>query len=341
MASSSSSSSCCSSCLRGLAAVVAEAARSAIRSVTCLSACHYLAALAIIPYFLSAAYGDNYFQFVVMGPRCGFRAKPAGGLGLHGDHVMALFGSAVQAVAAFAGPALVGPRKFQFREHVALMAMGNLFGAVGGVLVAALGGLSPDLCGSLPLMLLTKLFSAVALGINSSVGVAAVLCWYSGRYQALVVSALASRSVWAQLGGILGPETFTDSFTKLKGGKPAALFAAAVYAMGSMCVVAAHVISEAMQRRCMARKMQLLAVEEEEGRREGREGTVLLSDAERRLAGQAGRMTAGFSDCSPSEAAMWRRKESSSILLPASSSLRRRTGRSSQMQQEGQQPRKI
>lgn len=67
----------------------------------------------------------------------------------------------------------------------------------------------------------------------------------------------------------------------------------------------------------------------------------IYASPERRLAGQAGRMTAGFSDCSPSEAAMWRREESSSILLPASSSLRRRTGRSSQMQQEGQQPRKI
>lgn len=142
------------------------------------------------------------------------------------------------------------------------MALGNLCGAAGALLVVGLGGLSPKLCGSLPLMLTTKLLSSIANGVNNSVGVAAVLCWYSGKYQALVVSALASRSVWIQLGRIIGPFTFSDSFAALGGGAPAAWFAAAVYASGSACVVAAHLINEAAERRRVAKKLEALAAEE-------------------------------------------------------------------------------
>ena len=71
------------SCLSGLAAAVAGAARSAVQSITCLGAYNCLAALAIVPYFLSAAYADNYFQFVVLGTQCGLRSKPQG-IGLEG-----------------------------------------------------------------------------------------------------------------------------------------------------------------------------------------------------------------------------------------------------------------
>lgn len=235
-------------------------------------------------------------------------------------NIMALFGSAVQAAAAFAGPALVGPRKFQFREHVAPLALGNLCGAAGALLVVGLGGLSSKLCGSLPLMLTTKMLSSIAFGVNNSVGVAAVLCWYSGSYQHLVVAALASRSVWTQLGGIIGPFTFNDSFATLKGGKPAALFAAAIYAVGSVCVVAAHLTNEATQRRRVARKRREIEEAGEE---------PVLSEAEVRLAGQEGRMTAGFSD--PGSAAAWRESV-------VGSSLRRRTRRSHMQEQ---QPREV
>lgn len=108
------STSSSSSCLSALAAVVVGAARSAVHSITCLGAYNCLAALAIVPYFLSASYADNYFQFVVLGTQCGLRAKPQG-IGLEGAYVLALFAAGVQAASAFAGPALVGPRKFQFR----------------------------------------------------------------------------------------------------------------------------------------------------------------------------------------------------------------------------------
>lgn len=54
----------------GLVSVIRAAAQSAVRSVTCLSAYNWLAALAIVPYFLSAAWADNYFQFVIAGARC-------------------------------------------------------------------------------------------------------------------------------------------------------------------------------------------------------------------------------------------------------------------------------
>ena len=310
-----------SSCLSALASAAAGAAGSAVRSVTCLRAYDGLAALAIVPYCLSAAYADNYFQFVVLGTQCGLRQKPQG-IGLEGANVMALFGSAVQAASAFAGPAMVGPRRLQFREHVAPLALGNLCGSAGALLVFGLGGLTSQFCGSLPLMLAAKALSSIAFGVNNSVGVAAVLCWYSGKYQHLVVSALASRSVWTQLGGIVGPYTFSDSFATMKGGKAAALFAAAVYAVGSLCVVAAHLINEAIERRRAARRMKKV-LEEAEG------AGAVLSEAELRLAGQEGKMTAGFSD-SPSAAA-WRES-----VVAASPSLRRRTRRS-----QTQQPREV
>lgn len=307
-------------CLSALAGVIAGAGRSALHSITCLGAYGGLAALAIVPYFLSAAYADNYFQFVVLGTQCGLREKPQGGIGLEGVNVLALFGSAVQAAAAFAGPTLVGPHRLQFREHVFPLALGNLCGTAGALLVVGLGGLSPRLCSSLPLMLTTKLLSSIAFGINNSVGVAAVLCWYSGRYQALVVAALASRSVWTQLGGIIGPYTFGDSFATLKGGAPAAWYAAAIYTAGSLCVVAAHLLNEAAESRRVAKKLEALA---------GEEGARVLSDAEIRLERQQGKMTAGFSD--PPSAAQWR--ESSVV----ASSLRRRT-RGSQRQRRHEQP---
>jgi len=328
------------SCAAGLGAAAGGAARSAAAAVTCLRAYHGLAALAIVPYFFSAAYADNYFQFVVLGTQCGLRSKPRG-IGLEGANVMALVGSAVQAAAAFAGPAMVGPRNFQFREHVAPLALGNLCGAAGALLVAGLGGLSDRLCGSLPLMLATKALSSIAYGVNNSVGVAAVLCWYSGeRYQRLVVAALASRSVWTQLGGIAGPFTFGDSFATLRGGKPAALFAAAVYATGSLCVVAAHLANEAAQQRRRRRAAEeagarAAAAGEEEG------GAVVPSEAELRLAAQEGRMTAGFSD-SPSATA-WRAGRESDIGASASSLRRRRTRRAQmqEQQQQQQQPREV
>lgn len=44
-----------------------------------------LAALAIVPYFLSAAWADNYFQFIIAGTQCGLREPAAGGIGLSGE----------------------------------------------------------------------------------------------------------------------------------------------------------------------------------------------------------------------------------------------------------------
>jgi hypothetical protein len=278
--------SCLSAFASAVARAVVDAGTSAVRSITCLSAYRGLAALAIVPYFLSAAYADNYFQFVVLGTQCGLRAKPAG-IGLEGASTMALFGSAVQALSAFAGPALVGPRRFQFREHVYPLAIGNAAGAAGALLVVGLGGLTQRLCSSLPLMLATKALSSIAYGINNSVGVAAVLCWYSGSYQHLVVAALASRSVWTQLGGIIGPYTFSDAFATLGGGAPAAGFAAAIYLAGSACVVVAHLTNEATQKRRLAALARAPAP---------------VSEADLRLAGAEGRMTAGFSDAAAAAA---------------------------------------
>jgi len=271
-----------------LGSVIMSAGRSAVQSITCLSAYNWLAALAIVPYFLSAAYADNYFQFVVLGTQCGLRSKPDG-IGLEGINLMALFGSAVQAVSAFAGPMLVGARRFQFSEHIAPLAIGNLCGTAAALLVVGFDGLVPRLCGSLGTMLAVKALSSVAYGINNSVGVAAVLCWYSGRYQTLVVAALASRSVWTQLGGIIGPYTFGDSFATLRGGAPAAWLAAAIYTAGSVCVVAAHFINVALERRRGAALVEQLGSS--------------ASAAELDLARQEGRMTAGFSKAS---AAAWR-----------------------------------
>jgi hypothetical protein len=54
------------------------------------------------------------------------------------------------------------------------LAIGNLCGAAGALLVVGLGGLTPRLCASLPLMLVTKALSSIAFGVNNSVGVAAV-----------------------------------------------------------------------------------------------------------------------------------------------------------------------
>ncbi|KAF8065487.1 RNR2B [Scenedesmus sp. PABB004] len=264
-----------------LGAAACGAGRSAVQSITCLSAYNWLAALAIVPYFLSAAYADNYFQFVVLGTQCGLREAPLG-IGLSGVNVLALVGSAVQAAAAFAGPALVGPRRFQFAEHVMPLAIGNACGVAAALVVVGLGGLTPRICGSLGVMLGVKTLSAIAYGVNNSVGVAAVLCWYSGRYQTLVVAALASRSVWTQLGGIIGPFTFGDAFATLRGGAPAAGLAAGIYAAGSVCVVAADRINVALERRRAGARAAALG--------------PTASVAELELAGQEGRMTAGFLD---------------------------------------------
>jgi hypothetical protein len=264
-----------------LLAVVKDAGRSAVQSITCLSAYNWLAALAIVPYFLSAAYADNYFQFVVVGTQCGLREKPAG-IGLSGVNLMALFGSAVQAVSAFLGPTLVGPRRFQFKEHMIPLAVGNLCGTAGALMVVAHGGLTDALCGSLGTMLTAKALASIAYGVNNSVGVAAVLCWYEGPYQALVVSALASRSVWTQLGGIVGPYTFSDAFSTMNGGAPAAGLAAAIYTIGAVCVVAAPLIVDAIERRRVAARAEALV-------------ESAASAAELNLVLQEGRMTAGFS----------------------------------------------
>lgn len=77
-------------------------------------------------------------------------------------NIVALFGSAVQAISAFAGPAMVGPRRAQFSEHVWPLAIGNAAGACGALLVVALGGLSPRLCGSLGATLAAKALSSIA-----------------------------------------------------------------------------------------------------------------------------------------------------------------------------------
>lgn len=145
----------------GLRVVGAAALQSAVRSVTCLSAYRWLAALAVVPYFLSAAWADNYFQFVVTGTQCALRDAPVG-VGLAGVNIVALFGAGVQAVSAFVGPSLVGPRRTQFQEHVWVLALGNAAGAGGALLVVALGGLTPRLCGSIGALLATKALSSIA-----------------------------------------------------------------------------------------------------------------------------------------------------------------------------------
>lgn len=127
-------------------------------------------------------------------------------------------------------------------------------------------------------------------GINNSVGVAAVLVWYDGPYQYLVVSALASRSVWDQLGGIVGPFTFSDTFALKAGGADAAGLAAAVYLAGSVAVVAAHLSNEGLERRRARRAAAGPAAHDAEvaGSAHAR------SAAEVELALTRGRMTAGF-----------------------------------------------
>ncbi|GBF87564.1 hypothetical protein Rsub_00275 [Raphidocelis subcapitata] len=275
-------------CFGGVWAALRLAAQSAVQSVTCLSAYRWVAALAIVPYFLSAAWADGYFQFVISGTQCGLRDAPDG-VGLSGVNIMALVGSAVQAAAAFAGPAMVGPRRMQFAEHVWPLALGNAAGAVGAAAIALAGGLAPRMCGSLGAMLAVKSLSSISYGINNSVGVAAVLVWYDGPYQPLVVSALASRSVWYQLGGVLSPYTFSDAFATQSGGTSAAWFAAAVYLSGSVCVAGAYCLNAFLERRAAAAAQQAAAAgadAEAAGR--------LLSVAELRLERTRGRMTAGF-----------------------------------------------
>lgn len=110
-----------------------------------------------------------------------------------------------------------------------------------------------------------------------------MLCWYDGPYQHLVVSALASRSVWYQLGGVIGPYTFSDEFAVKSGGTAAAWFAAAVYLAGSVCVVAADQINSALVRRRAAA-----------ARRDLEAAARAPSAAALRLEAGRGRMTAGF-----------------------------------------------
>lgn len=309
----------------GLRDAAAAACQSAVRSVTCLSAYNWLAALAVVPYFLSAAWADNFFQFVIAGTQCALRDAPSG-VGIAGVNAVALFGAGVQAVAAFAGPALVGPRRAQFKEHVWVLALGNAAGAGAALAVVGLGGLSPRLCGSLGALLGTKALSSIACawegtggraspwrgplfvttqqqtrhtrpraplpprsyGINNSVGVAAVLVWFDGPYQYLVVSALASRSVWYQLGGVVGPYTFGDAFAAKGGGANAAGLAASIYLAGSAAVVAAYLLNEGLERRRARRAAAAGAAAGAEA------GTRVLSSAEAELARTRTRMTAGF-----------------------------------------------
>ncbi len=62
---------------------------------------------------------------------------------------MNLIGAITQAITSFIGPLLVGSGNFQFKEYVYPMALGNIIGMIGPVLVIALGGINDGLCGSM------------------------------------------------------------------------------------------------------------------------------------------------------------------------------------------------
>lgn len=105
----------------------------------------------------------------------------------------------------------------------------------------------------------------------------------------LVVSALASRSVWYQLGGVIGPYTFNDAFAAQGGGRSAAWLAAAIYLTGSVCVIAAYYINMVLEGR---RSAGAAAAAAAAGDAEAGGGKP--SAAELRLARTRSRMTAGF-----------------------------------------------
>jgi len=74
------------------------------------------------------------------------------------------------------------------------IALGNLVGMIGPVLVIALGGINDGLCGSYEneTQIIFQILNSIPFAINNSVGVVAVLCWHDGLYQHLAVAALAS-----------------------------------------------------------------------------------------------------------------------------------------------------
>lgn len=121
--------------------------------------------------------------------------------------------------------------------------IGYVIGSIGPVLVIALGGINDGLCGSYGLQIAFQILNSIPNAINNSVGVAAVLCWYDGPYQHLSVAALASRSVWTQLGGVISAFVYTNSFGLLSGGIPCAVMTAVLYLFAAVCVPAAHLIN--------------------------------------------------------------------------------------------------
>jgi hypothetical protein len=114
---------------------------------------------------------------------------------------------------------------------------------IGPVLVIALGGINDALCGSYGTQIVLQVLNSIPYAINNSVGVAAVLCWYDGPYQHLAVPALVSRSVWTNLGAVVAPLVYTDSFGLQAGGVPCAVMTIVLYLFAAICVPAAHMIN--------------------------------------------------------------------------------------------------
>jgi hypothetical protein len=110
------------------------------------------------------------------------------------------------------------------------------------VLIIAQGGINGGLCGSYETQIVLQILNSIPYAIGHSVGIAAVLSWYDGPYQHLTVAALASRSIWTQLGDIAAPFVYKN-LGFLADGIPCAIMTAVLYFIGALCVLAAHWIN--------------------------------------------------------------------------------------------------
>jgi hypothetical protein len=239
-----------------------SASKSFVICFTCLSAYRWLAALAIVPYFFIAEFSSQYLGYIIQGDQCGM-LQPPEGIAIQGTTAMNLVGAVTQAITSFIGPLLVGSGKFQFKEYVYPMAVsiilytkppltslyltqcsqiGNLVGMIGPVLIIAQGGINGGLCGSYETQIVLQILNSIPYAIGHSVGIAAVLSWYDGPYQHLTVAALASRSIWTQLGDIAAPFVYKN-LGFLADGIPCAIMTAVLYFIGALCVLAAHWIN--------------------------------------------------------------------------------------------------
>lgn len=108
---------------------------------------------------------------------------------------------------------------------------------------------------------------------------------YDGPLQHWTVSALTSRSVWTNVGNfIIAPYVYNITFGSLSNGIPCAAFTFAVYATGSICVVAAHWLNMRQVR---------IRHDEKQQQQQGREESEMSLD-ELRVSDVRMQMTTGF-----------------------------------------------